>query len=84
MQYLYVCHHLRVHKQWRKLCSKNFVLLFPPAYSPELNPIERVRKLTRRLSVHNRYFPILSDVLKSVESQFDRCLSTKNDKLCVI
>lgn len=79
-------HHSRVHKQWRELCSKNFALLFLPAYSPDLNPIERVWKLTRRLSVHNRYFPELSDVVKSVESQFDQW-STKNDdlrRLCVI
>jgi transposase len=61
-------------------------LLFLPAYSPDLNPIERVWKLTRRLSVHNRYFPELSDVVKSVEFQFDQW-STKNDdlrRLCVI
>ncbi|MEN6431522.1 MAG: transposase, partial [Smithella sp.] len=57
-------HHARVHKQWRELCSKSFALLFLPAYSPDLNPIERVWKLTRRLSVHNRYFPELSDVVK--------------------
>jgi transposase len=61
-------------------------LLFLPAYSPDLNPIERVWELTRRLSVHNRYFPELSDVVKSVEFQFDQW-STKNDdlrRLCVI
>lgn len=79
-------HHARVHKQWRELCSKSFALLFLPAYSPDLNPIERVWKLTRRLSVHNRYFPELSDVVKSVEFQFDQW-STKNGdlrRLCVI
>ena len=31
-------------------------LEFLPAYSPELNPIERVWKLTRRLCTHDTYF----------------------------
>jgi len=34
-------------------------LLFLPPYSPELNPIERVWKLLRRLCTHNEYFPEL-------------------------
>ncbi|MGH9628662.1 MAG: transposase [Bryobacteraceae bacterium] len=42
---------------------------FPP-YSPELNPIERVWKLTRRLCLHNRYFGFLETVIEAVESQF--------------
>ena len=38
--------------------------------SPELNPIERVRKLTRRLCLHNRYFGFLDGVVSAVEEQF--------------
>jgi transposase len=41
-----------------------------PPYSPDLNPIERVWKLTRRLSLHNRYFAHLSGVIAAVETQF--------------
>jgi hypothetical protein len=42
--------------------------------------------LTRRLSVHNRYFPELKDVVKSVESQFDQWSMKNKDlrRLCVI
>lgn len=40
-----------------------------PPYSPELNPIERVWKLMRRLRLHNRYFPTLDDLTKQVSDQ---------------
>jgi transposase len=43
---------------------------FLPPYSPDLNPIERLWKLTRRLCLHNRYFPTLEDVVQTVESKF--------------
>ena len=79
-------HHARCHKQWRELCSPTFTLLFLPAYSPELNPIERVWKLSRRLSIHNRYFPTLDHVVKSVEKQFNNWSKKNEDlrRLCVI
>jgi transposase len=44
-------------------------LLFLPPYSPDLNPIERVWKLTRRLCTHNRYFQELDDLLLAVKNQ---------------
>jgi len=44
--------------------------LFLPPYSPELNPIERVWKLVRRLRLHNRYFPELSNIMDTVEELF--------------
>jgi hypothetical protein len=39
-------HHGRLHKEWRERHSRRFALEFLPPYSPELNPIERVWKLT--------------------------------------
>lgn len=47
-----------------------FGLDFLPPYSPDLNPIERVWKLTRRLCLHNRYFGFLDSVVAAVEDQF--------------
>src|SRR5438046_5809114 len=41
-------HHARLHKKWRDDHRKDFMLDYLPPYSPELNPIERVWKLTRR------------------------------------
>jgi len=46
-------------------------LLFLPPYSPELNPIERVWKLARRLCTHNRYFPELEELVTAVTDQMD-------------
>jgi transposase len=63
-------HHARLHADWRHQHAERFSLDFLPPYSPELNPIERVWKLTRRLCLHNRYFPILEMVIEAVEHQF--------------
>jgi len=73
-------HHARLHKEWRLECERCFQLEFMPPYSPELNPIERVWKLTRRLCLHNRYFSTLSEVIESVERQFE-AWSVPNDQL---
>jgi transposase len=45
---------------------------FLPPYSPDLNPIERVWKLARKLCTHNQYFPLLSDLVAAVASQLNR------------
>jgi len=63
-------HHARLHRQWREEHAADFVLDYLPPYSPELNPIERVWKLTRRLCLHNRYFPLLQEVMNTVEAEF--------------
>jgi transposase len=64
-------HHAKLHKEWREKHQDKFTLLFLPPYSPQLNPIERVWKLTRRLCLHNRYFKTLNEVLASVGKQFE-------------
>jgi len=46
------------------------VFIFLPAYSPELNPIERVWRITRRKVTHNRYFPSIEDLRIALVSQF--------------
>jgi transposase len=67
-------HHARLHRDWRQEHADKFVLDYLPPYSPDLNPIERVWKLTRRQCLHNRYFPLLGEVIDSVESQFKQWL----------
>jgi len=54
-----------------KNASDRFEIKFLPPYSPELNPIERVWKLTKRKSIHNRYFPTIEDIVRSVETIFN-------------
>jgi transposase len=65
-------HHAKLHAEWRTQQAPKFVLDFLPPYSPELNPIERLWKLTRRLCLHNRYFPTLKDVVVAVELKFNQ------------
>jgi transposase len=79
-------HHARLHKDWRSGCDDVFHCEYLPPYSPDLNPIERVWKLTRRLCVHNRYFPELSDLVNLVEDQFHVWTTGNNDlrNLCAI
>jgi len=79
-------HHARIHKDWREACNKKFPLEFLPPYSPELNPIERVWRFTRRTCTHNRYFPTLDQLSAAVEPQFDqwRYGSKQMQRLCVI
>lgn len=43
---------------------------FLPPYSPELNPAERVWRITRRKMTHNRYFPAIEDLTTAVTDQF--------------
>ena len=79
-------HHAKLHKPWREKCSKKFEMMFLPPYSPELNPVERVWKLTRRLAVHNRYFPSLEIVSDAIEFVFNNWVSGNKTlkKLCAI
>ena len=63
-------HHANLHASWRKSVADHFAISFLPPYSPELNPIERVWKLVRRLCLHNQYFPNLEDVVRAVSPIF--------------
>ena len=63
-------HHAKLHAPWREEHHSQFRLDFLPPYSPELNPIERVWKRTRRNCLHNAYFPTLAMVTEKVEEQF--------------
>jgi len=79
-------HHARLHKRWREAHVSRVALEFLPAYSPELNPIERLWKFTRRRCLHNRYFPRLERVMDAVEGEFDNWAynSAALRRLCAI
>jgi transposase len=63
-------HHASLHKAWQLQQAGRFELHFPPPYSPDLNPIERVWGLARRLCLHNHYFPVFEHIVSAVESHF--------------
>ncbi len=65
-------HHTKLLAAFLHRHARQLRRLFLPPYSPQLAPIERVWKLTRRLATHNRYFATLPDVLKAVAACFDR------------
>lgn len=51
------------------ICPDCLHLDYLPPYSPELNSIERVWKLLRKLRVHNQYFATLDLLLREVSDQ---------------
>ena len=52
---------------------QSFLMLdFLPPYSPELNPIERVWKLLRKLATHNCYFATLEELTHVVTREMKR------------
>lgn len=79
-------HHARLLNPWLQQHRSTLSLVFLPPYSPDLNPIERVWKLTRRHCTHNHYFPELSDLITAVQNQF-KLWNRPNEilrKLCAI
>ncbi len=79
-------HYAACLKPFLREHRKRLHLEFLPAYSPELNPIERVWKLTRRLCTHNAYFKDLFDSVKAVSFQHILWKESNNTlrRLCCI
>jgi transposase len=63
-------HHAKALQPWLRQHRGALRLDFLPPYSPELNHIERVWKLTRRICTHNQYFDVLDSLIMVVENQF--------------
>jgi protein tyrosine phosphatase len=79
-------HHARCLQDWLRQNRAKLALLFLPPYSPDLNPIERVWKLTRRLCTHNQYFQDLQGLVRVVTDQLARW-AKPNDclrRLCAV
>jgi len=79
-------HHAVLLAPFLRRHARRLRLLFLPPYSPQLAPIERVWKLTRRLATHNRYFATLPELLLAVDACFDRWLRPNRvlRRLCCI
>jgi transposase len=79
-------HHAKKIQPWLKEHRRIIQLEFLPPYSPDLNHIERVWKLTRKLCTHNRYFPEFSGLVDTLADTF-YSWSQPNEtlrKLCAI
>lgn len=79
-------HHAQQIQPWLKEHRDIIRLDFLPPYSPNLNSIERVWKLVRRLCTHNRYFATLDELIKIVFDQFKLWLKPNETlrRLCAI
>ena len=79
-------HHAKALQPWLQRYRKKMRLDFLPPYSPELNHIERVWKLTRRLCTHNQYFDVLEKLVAMVEGQFEKWFKPNETlhRLCAI
>ena len=62
-------HHAKILQDFLRKNRNALRLEFLPAYSPELNPIERVWKVTRKICTHNVYFEKLQQVTDSITKQ---------------
>lgn len=73
------------HKKAVRLMRENddyprIEFIFLPPYSPELNPIERVWRITRRERTHNRFFEKLTVLKTALTNYFDK-FKVPNEKL---
>lgn len=65
-------HHAKNLREWLKEKRNEIELHYLPPYSPNLNPIEKVWKKTKKESVHNKHFATLSELHKAVFRRFNR------------
>lgn len=79
-------HHSKKLQNWLAPRTNTIRLDHLPPYSPELNHIERVWKLTRRTCTHNRYFPTLLELIETVFNQFALWAKPNNtlNRLCAV
>jgi len=63
---LWSCKSIKLGGIERKICrwKTNIRLIFQPAYSPEVNPVEHLWEEVREKYLHNRIFPSLEDLIE--------------------
>jgi transposase len=65
-------HHAIMIQPWLRQNKNKIKLMFLPPYSPNLNNVERVWKVTRRTCTHNKYFANLEDLAITVKKQMKK------------
>ena len=56
-------------KKYKDIRKAAVIEMLPP-YSPDLNPIEQVWRITRRENTHNVFFPTLEKLEKTIDEAF--------------
>lgn len=79
-------HHAKMLKPLLRKHKTALRFEFLPAYSPDLNPVERVWKLTRKICTHNVHFEKLNQLKATVQRQHQkwRKPNTTLSRLCCI
>ncbi len=65
-------HHAVMVREFLELHDNRLILIFLPPYSPNLNIVERVWKLTKKLATHNRFFDELKELKRTIFRRFNR------------
>lgn len=65
-------HKKAVRLMREDIAYQNIDFLFLPRYSPELNPIERVWRITRKEKTHNRYFEMFETLKETLVCYFKK------------
>ena len=65
--------------EYMDISDKVTFLMLPP-YSPDLNPIEQVWRITRKENTHNTFFASLSELAQTVDNAFKEW-AEPNDQL---
>lgn len=61
---------IETESEYGDIRSSVTILSLPP-YSPDLNPIEQVWRVTRREKTHNRYWPDLGTLTDVLDNWFN-------------
>ena len=72
-------HHAIINREFLKSVKDKIELMYLPAYSPELNPIESFWKKTRRGVTHNRYFESLGEEAECLNHFFNKFRKPNGD-----
>ena len=67
------------HDDYSDIRDKVEFILLPP-YSPDLNPIEQVWRITRRENTHNVFFESIESLKSTVDNAFSQW-RTPNEQL---
>jgi transposase len=62
--------HKPVTRKLMEEYPESLEFLYLPPYSPDLNPIERVWRITRRKCTHNKYFQMLETLVDVLDTFF--------------
>lgn len=70
------------HKSKDLIKPKNIEIWYLPPYSPELNPVERLWKMIKINTLHNRLYDSLAQLEQVVVAYFDTLTSNVLIQLC--